>query len=865
MVPAEDLPSSHGRKDMRPKNNGLGPRRKQVGVCVLGPELHILELDDTMRRWFPEVDLEQKPLCYRVFHSPPGKKACPHCPSVKTMRDGKVHRATLTLVNGNGDMHIRATSMPLRNAHGQVIGSIEKLERMVTGERSSQAPRAVSRNQNRRILKRSKALPSRLERENRQETGKLRTLLERRKRWGLSFQYITGETNRKLRALLETTHAVTSSLDREKILQVIGDKAKELLQADGCTIYLLDATAMKLKPLFSNETNVADQVLAFELQVGEGLSGKVAESGVARIVNHAEKDEEICVQIPGTPEVPECLISAPLITKQRVVGVMTLNRDGGKVFHKKDLELLTLFANQVSGIVENAQLYDRLKESEERYRGIFENCMDILYITEADGNILEINPAGLRNLGLTRENAIGQHLDSLFVSPKGRGLLNRKTRRAGFVKNLESQMKTAEGQILDVLETRSALKSPEGTVVGFMGIIRDITERKKLQEELIQSQKLEAIGRLAGGVAHDFNNLLSGILGYASYAKSLVSPDSKLWRTLDIIQKSSEKAAELTRQLLGFSRKARYRIETVDINELIIEVLKLIESTIANNVVVEKRLDSHLPGIDVDATQIQQVILNLCLNANDAMTPTGGHLTLETKTVLLREGDSHQSPVNLSLGRYLQIAISDTGVGMDDVTRRRIFEPFFTTKDEGKGTGLGLALAYGIIKSHGGDIACRSIPGQGSSFEIFLPICREAAPLPKRRKRSQHTALPRGQETILIVDDEEVVRHLTKDVLRSLGYGVILAASGAEAIRLYSSSSDQIALVLVDMVMHPLGCEEILTKLKEIDPDLKVVLTTGHSHEDKALAVLKEGVDHFIQKPYTMASLAQVIRETLDG
>lgn len=332
-----------------------------------------------------------------------------------------------------------------------------------------------------------------------------------------------------------------------------------------------------------------------------------------------------------------------------------------------------------------------------------------------------------------------------------------------------------------------------------------------------------------------------------------------------MIQKSSERAADLTRQLLGFSRRAKYQTETVEVNELITEVLKLIERALNKNVVVEKMLDPHLPPADVDVTQIQQAILNLCLNANDAMTAKGGRLILETKIITVEERDALLRYLNLSPGRYIQIAISDTGVGMDSAIKSRVFEPFFTTKEEGKGTGLGLALAYGIVKSHGGDITCYSALGHGATFKIYLPVAEKEMSTWPRKKKAKDRDLPRGHETILIVDDEEVVRHLAKDVLKSLGYQVIVAANGEEAVRLYEEKSGDINLILLDMIMPQTGADKVYTNLKRVNPDVKVLFSSGYSRDQRVNQFLKEEGTNFIQKPYTMVSLAQVVRKTLDA
>jgi PAS domain S-box-containing protein len=802
--------------------------------------MEILELNGKMREWFPHINGKRSSLCYRVFPDPARQNACPRCPVIKTFQDGRKHTVILKIRNGNGIRKVRAIALPVRDAQGKVVAAIERMENL-TGKPHLGEESKSSEGKSTGVAAEHPGVP--------------RNTLERE----------LSEETKRLGALLETTNALTSSLDSKTTLRIIGDKAKELTGADGCTIYLLDTTGRKLKPIFCNEAALADEVLAFELKLGEGLSGKVVESGVAQIVNHAERDRNICVQIPGTPEAPECLLSAPLINKEKVVGVMTLNREGEREFHQRDLELLTIFANQISDIVESARLLSLLKESEERYRGIFENSMDILYIADIKGKILEINPVCQKILNLEREKIVGQRLDSMFVNPAERATLNKHIRQAGFVKDMEAQIRTADSEILDVLETCTVLKGPDGTVIGYTGIIRDITERKKLQEELIQSQKLEAIGRLAGGVAHDFNNLLSGILGYASYAKSLVQPDSKIWRSLNLIQNSSEKAADLTRQLLGFSRRATYQNQTVDVNALISEVLKLMGRTINENVVVKQKLSPNLYCVEADVTQIQQAILNLCLNANDAMEGKGGILNLETRNVFFKKGGYSPYQLNLPPGQYVQITINDTGLGMDEVTMRKMFDPFFTTKKVGKGTGLGLALAYGIVKSHGGNIVCSSTPDHGSIFRIYLPVAKEKVCSAKSKRRTKSEDLPAGHETVLVVDDEEVIRHLAKDVLKSLGYQIIVASSGKEAIRLYEQRSADVALVILDMIMPQMTGEKIYAEIKKINPDVKIILSSGYSRNGATTRLLKEGAAAFVQKPYTMGNLARVVRKILDA
>jgi len=381
---------------------------------------------------------------------------------------------------------------------------------------------------------------------------------------------------------------------------------------------------------------------------------------------------------------------------------------------------------------------------------------------------------------------------------------------------------------------------------------------KELQAQLVQAQKMESVGRLAGGIAHDFNNLLGGILGYASFMKSRMRDGNPLYKYVSVIESAAERAAELTMQLLSFSRGGKYQAEVININGSVEEAVKLLRRSIGKEVEILTDLAGDIRGVEADETQMVQMLLNLCINAKDAM-PEGGRITIRTRNTEVDKTYA-RTHVGLAPGRYVSVSVRDEGMGMDDETLKKIFEPFFTTKDEGKGTGLGLAMVYGIVKNHGGDISVRSRKGQGSVFEVLLPATtRPAHGAPERDARAV-----KGSETVLVVDDEQIIREFLKDTLEELGYRVMLAKDGPSAIELFSRHHNEVDLIILDMVMPRMRGIDVFKGLKEIDPKVKVILSSGYSRSGEARAILREGVLDFVQKPFTEKKLSRVVRNALD-
>ena len=395
-------------------------------------------------------------------------------------------------------------------------------------------------------------------------------------------------------------------------------------------------------------------------------------------------------------------------------------------------------------------------------------------------------------------------------------------------------------------------------IVGATCVARDVTERKKLESKLIQAQKMESIGTLAGGVAHDFNNLLMGIQGYTSLMLLDLDAIHPHYARLKSIEEQVRSGADLTKQLLGFARGGKYQVTTIDLND-VIEKSSVMFGRTKKEISIHCNLDSNLWPVEADRGQIEQALLNLYVNAWQAM-PGGGKLYIDTQNIII--GDNYVSTFTIEPGNYIKISVTDTGLGMDDKTIERIFDPFFTTKEMGRGTGLGLASVYGIIKGHRGMIKVYSEKGHGTTFTIYLPSSTKNV-MPEKELHSVEETL-RGHETILLVDDEEVILDVSKAILENLGYRIISSDKGEEAIKIYKTDPNKIDLVILDMILPGMSGMETFDRLKEINPNIKVILSSGYSLNGNARNLINKGCRAFIQKPFSISAISSTIRRVLD-
>jgi two-component system cell cycle sensor histidine kinase/response regulator CckA len=396
----------------------------------------------------------------------------------------------------------------------------------------------------------------------------------------------------------------------------------------------------------------------------------------------------------------------------------------------------------------------------------------------------------------------------------------------------------------------------DGRVIGVVEFVRDISERKRLETQLAQAERMDSIGRLAGGVAHDFNNLLMGIQGRTSLMLADVEAHHPFVEHLAGIETYVKNAADLTRQLLGFARGGKYEVKAVDVNKLIAENAAMFGRTKKELNIITNFSDDIWPT-DADQGQINQVFLNLFVNAWEAM-PQGGDLNLKTENISL--GQNFVAAYGVDPGRYIKISVSDTGIGMDETTRKRLFDPFFTTKDRGRGTGLGLASAYGIVKNHNGIITVKSKPGRGTTFSVYLPASEKKVVEEKQFSK----AAANGSETVLLVDDEDMVIEVGSKLLQRLGYKVLTARNGFQAVEIYQARQSEIDCIVLDMIMPDQNGGQTFDKLKQIDADINVLLSSGYSLNDQASAILSRGCNGFIQKPFNLTELSWKIREILE-
>jgi len=569
----------------------------------------------------------------------------------------------------------------------------------------------------------------------------------------------------------------------------------------------------------------------------------------------------------------------PLISKDQVIGTLALQTAKQNAYTQVDLKLAERVSAQIAGAIANAQLFaerkraeESLRQSEERYRPLIESIQDGYFENDLAGNFTFVNDVICKHLGYTKKELVGTDYKQYTDEENRRKLYQYYDGlyRAGQPVNpFEAEYIRKDGGKLIAEISVSLIRDPGGKPIGFRGTSRDVTERRRveeerlsLQEQLRQSQKMEAIGQLAGGVAHDFNNLLTVIKGYSQLSLLDVKEDNPLWGNIQEIDKATQRATDLTRQLLAFSRRQILNPKVLDLNALLKDLEKMLRRLIGEDIELVTLLAGDLGKVKVDPSQIEQVIFNLAVNARDAM-PSGGKLAIATANVELDE-EYARAHLSVTPGRYVNLSVSDTGIGMTQEVKEKVFDPFFTTKEKGKGTGLGLSMVYGIVKQSGGNILVYSEPGRGTTFKIYLPRTEEEADTLQEREETDF--YPRGSETVLLVEDDVLVRDLANRLLEQQGYRVLKAADGQEALRVAKEHvGETIHLLLADIVMPQMGGKELADWLKISRPNVKVLYTSGYA--DNAIVhhgVLDPGT-HFLQKPFSLKTLSHKVREILDG
>ncbi|MBI4545823.1 MAG: PAS domain S-box protein [Gemmatimonadetes bacterium] len=501
-----------------------------------------------------------------------------------------------------------------------------------------------------------------------------------------------------------------------------------------------------------------------------------------------------------------------------------------------------------------------LRESEARYRTLFEQSRSAIIVATWEGRILDFNSAALQLLGCSARDMETLAARDLFADPDDAEWIPRAILAEESVQDLEVQLQRRDGTARDCLLSATVWKADTGEVLGYEIIAHDITERKRLEREFRQAQKMEAVGRLAGGIAHDFNNLLTVIRGRADLLLAELPGEDPGRPDVDEIAQAADRAASLTQQLLAFSRKQVMQPRLLDLNAVVSNLQRMLRRLIGEDIEIATDLDPTLGKLRADPGQMEQVLMNLVVNARDAM-PRGGTLSIGTRSVEVEERQA-RAHAGAHPGRHALLWVGDTGVGMDRDTLSRIFEPFFTTKEKAQGTGLGLSTVYGIVSQSGGWIDVQSEPGRGTRFDIYLPLAGDAAA--EAPRGGPPAAEPGGGgETVLLVEDEDAVRSLARRVLERRGYTILEARTGAQALDLARQYNGAIHLLLTDIMLPQMSGHELAGQVAEVRPGLKTLYMSGYGTVDAtALPVIEAGRD-FVEKPFTPATLARKVREAL--
>ncbi len=521
----------------------------------------------------------------------------------------------------------------------------------------------------------------------------------------------------------------------------------------------------------------------------------------------------------------------------------------------KDKEQLEKYSTQLEELV--AERTKELNKSEQWHRSLYENATDGIVVLDRNGIIVNANERVCAMHGFSRDALVGAHI-KLLEAGADKEKVSERMRRIISGESLVYETTHSKKDGTPIYFEISAKTITIGDELFIQSFYRDVTERKKLQEHLLQSQKMESVGVLAGGIAHDFNNILTAILGHTEIIRRNSVLDIKSTTSLGVIEDASRRAGRMISKLLGFARKSKYEIVPLNLNDVVYDTIKLLERVIDKSIEMTVELDSHLPLVQGDTNQIEQIVMNLMVNARDAM-PRGGKIIIKTAVMGIQQG-MPDVPAYILPGEYVVLSITDTGMGIPENIINKIFEPFFTTKERGKGTGLGLSMVYGAVKEHKGYITVQSEPGTGATFTVYLPASRAVAPAPVK----DTSVTVNGNETLLIVDDEEAILNAVREALTSHGYKVFAISDSPSALNIFRKIPDEISLVISDIAMPKMDGKEFIKQVKGIKPEIKIIAMSGHTKYISDKDGIRE-IDGFLKKPFESPYLLSVVRRILDA
>jgi two-component system cell cycle sensor histidine kinase/response regulator CckA len=664
-------------------------------------------------------------------------------------------------------------------------------------------------------------------------------------------------------ALYRISQKTSSTEDLEQFYLAVHGIVGELMYARNFYIAVYDPLPQLLSfPYFEDEEDSRPA----PKRLGKGLTEYVLRTGEPMLCSPKVFDELLKrgeVELIGAQSLD--WLGVPLKAGNHTFGVLVVQSYRSNVrFEERDKAILTFVSQQLASAIEYKRNEEALRRSEARYRSLVQSAVYGIYRSSIEGRFFDVNPALITMLGYesVEEVLALDPKSDVFLDPSEQARVMVEFERGARLDNFEVRWKRKDGNAITVRLSGRLVNSPEETAEVVEIIAEDITERRVLENQFRQAQKMEAVGRLAGGVAHDFNNLLMVISGYTELLLEHTRKNNPLYPKIEAIHQATDRATTLTRQLLAFSRKQLLELKVVDLNIIVEDMERLLRPLIGENIELETQLATDLGRTRADAGQIEQVLMNLVVNSKDAM-PNGGKITIQSANAKLNNEDVRREYTYIQPGLYVVLSVTDTGEGMDKETQLRIFEPFFTTKEKGKGTGLGLSTVYGIIKQSGGYVLVESEPRQGTTFRIYLPRVEDAlAPAGSVGVSQSQTG---GLESVLLVEDEESVRQLVRETLEAKGYKVLEADNGEAALQMVSGHSGKIDILITDVVMPGMSGRELSARMCASRPQTKVLYLSGYTED----AIVHEGVvdpgTAFLQKPFTLQALSRKVREVLDG